>query len=73
MKDIFSEGLSESQIQNLAAYFVTVPSEVGMKLWTVIGQGINDNVIALHGSTVDGRAISSHLVELMTGNSAEDK
>jgi hypothetical protein len=72
-KDIFSEELSESQMANLAAYFMTVPSEVGMKLWTVIGQGINDNVIALHGSSVDGRSISSHLVELMTGNSSEDE
>ena len=72
-KDIFSEELSKSQMANLAAYFMTVPSEVGMKLWTVIGQGINDNVIALHGSSVDGRSISSHLVELMTGNSSEDE
>jgi len=47
-----------------------LPSETAMKLWTVVGQGVNENVIALHGSTVDGKAISSHLVELMTGNTS---
>ena len=66
-KDIFSSALSSEQILNLATYFMTLPSEVGMKLWTVVGQGKNENVIALHGATPGGKSISTHLVELMTG------
>ena len=42
-----------------------------MKLWTVVGQGVNENTIALHQSSVDGASVSSHLVELMTGNSTD--
>ena len=71
-KDIFTAPLSEERIENLARYFMVVPSEVGMKLWTVLGQGDNANVIAFHGTIVDGKSISNHLVELMTGKSTED-
>jgi len=66
-KDIFKVTLSEARVENLARYFMVVPSEVGMKLWTVLGQGDNANVIAFHGTIVDGKSISNHLVELMTG------
>jgi len=52
---------------------MVVPSEVGMKLWTVLGQGDNANVIAFHGTIVDGKSISNHLVELMTGKNVEDE
>jgi alkaline phosphatase D len=72
-KDIFKVTLSEERVENLARYFMKVPSEVGMKLWTVLGQGDNANVIAFHGTIVDGKSISNHLVELMTGkNISED-
>ena len=66
---VFKETLTSEQVANLAAYFVSLPSEVAMKLWTVVGQGVNENTIALHQSSVDGTSVSSHLVELMTGNS----
>ena len=72
-KDIFSENLPAEQIDNLAEYFMTLPSEVGMKLWTVVGQGNNENVIALHGSSPNGKPISTHLVELMTGKTTEQE
>ena len=65
----FEDELEEGQVTNLAAYFIALPSEVAMKLWTGIGQGHNSNVISLHQSTVDGQSVSSYLVELMTGNS----
>ena len=68
---ICNEEMKESQVQNLAAYFVTLPSEVAMKLWTVVGAGDNSNVILLHKTQVDGQPVSSHLVELMTGSTAE--
>ena len=72
-KDIFKVALSEERVENLARYFMVVPSEVGMKLWTVLGQGDNANVIAFHGTEVDGKSISNHLVELMTGKNIDDE
>jgi hypothetical protein len=72
-KDLFSAALEEGQIENLARYFMTVPSEVGMKLWQVLGQGVNDNVIAFHGTVIDGQSVSNFLVELMTGKNVNDE
>ena len=64
----FQEELDARQVANLAAYFVTVPSEIAMKLWTVMGEGNVKNTVALHQSvTIDGVAVSSFLVELLTG------
>jgi MoxR-like ATPase len=71
-KNIFGAKLEASQIQNLANYFVSLPSECAMKLWTVLGQGALENTTALHQSnSSDGHAISSHMVELLTGNATE--
>lgn len=64
---IFGEPLPAEQVTNLAAYFVTVPSEIAMKLWTVMGEGNVQNTVALHQTEVDGTAVSSFLVELLTG------
>ena len=64
---IFEEPLPAEQVTNLAAYFVTVPSEIAMKLWTVMGEGNVQNTVALHQTEVDGTAVSSFLVELLTG------
>jgi len=67
----FKEELSDEQLQNVATYFVSLPSEVAMKLWTVVGACNNGNVVGLHKANVDGATVSSHLVELMTGTAAE--
>ena len=66
----FAETLTEDQVTNLANYFVTLPSEVAMKLWTVLGDTDNiDNVVALHkAEAADGRRVSDHLVEILGGN-----
>jgi hypothetical protein len=65
---VLDEPLQDSQVVNLAAYFVELPSEVAMKLWTVVGQSNQDNAIALHGSeTADGQRVSSIMVEMLTG------
>ena len=67
-KSVFDQVLGESQTQNLADYFLTLPSEVAMKLWTVLGQGDIENTVALHQATgTDGRAVSGYIVELLTG------
>ena len=68
--DVFAETLTDAQVTNLANYFVTLPSEVAMKLWTVLGDTDNiDNVVALHkAEAADGRRVSDHLVEILGGN-----
>jgi uncharacterized membrane protein YukC len=66
--DTFVEPLAEEQIQNLTNYFVTLPSEAAMKLWTVLGKGDNQNVIALHKATSDdGTKVSARMVQMLTG------
>ena len=64
---VFEEVLPEPQVQNLADYFVTLPSEVAMKLWSVMGNGAVENTAALHQAQSDGRSVSAHIVELLTG------
>ncbi len=69
--DAFAEHLPAEQIQNLANYFVTLPSEVAMKLWTVLGNGEIQNTVDLHQSTAgSGVAVSGYLVELLTGEAS---
>ena len=67
----FKDRLTDGQVQNLADYFLTLPSEVAMKLWTVLGQGEIENTVALHQATgSDGTAVSAYIVELLTGEEA---
>ena len=65
--EVFAEALAETQVANLAAYFLTLPSEVAMKLWTVLGNGELQNTVALHQAEVDGQSVSGYIVELLTG------
>jgi len=66
--DVFQAALNDNQVQNLANYFVTLPSEPAMKLWTSIGKGTNENVIALHKSkSDDGTKVSTRMVTMLTG------
>jgi len=63
----FEEALSDDQVQNLATYFFTLPSEVAMKLWTVLGSSENDinNTIRLHQAQVDGVPVSQRMVDML--------
>ena len=63
---VFNEELPADQIANVAQYFVTLPSEVAMKLWTVMGNGDLQNTINVHQT----EGVSGYIVELLTGNSA---
>jgi hypothetical protein len=65
----FSEDLTEVQVTNLAEYFITLPSEVAMKLWTVLGDADNiENVVSLHKTeTKSGKQVSEHLVDILGG------
>ena len=67
--EVFKEDLTETQISNLAEYFVALPSEVAMKLWSVLGDTDNiNNVVALHkADTKEGTRVSEHLVEILGG------
>jgi len=65
--EVFKTELTEDQIGNLGAYFLSLPSEVAMKLWTVLGNGELQNTVALHQCVVDGTPVSAHIVELLTG------
>ena len=67
--NVFAEDLSETRLANLARYFLTLPSEIAMKLWTILGETDNiTNVVALHKfTTADGTKVSEHLVKILGG------
>jgi hypothetical protein len=68
--DRCKELMSEEVIQNLSDYFITLPSEVAMKLWTVIGADCNpaENCVRLHGTTAtDGTSVTQYLVSILQG------
>ena len=66
---MFEEKLIDVRIQNLSNYFVTLPSEAAMKLWSALGKGAQENVIALHkAECVNGTKVATRLVEMLTGN-----
>ena len=66
---IFDKVLSDKKVKNLAKYFVTLPSEVSAKLWTVMGKKGSeiDNTINLHKCKVDGKMVSEHFVKIYNG------
>jgi len=66
--DSFKEELPQKQINNLARYFVMLPSEVAMKLWSVLGNGALNNTIKLHQAEVDGDSVSEFLVQILAGD-----
>ena len=72
--EVFINDLADTQIVNLANYFVALPSEIAMKLWTVLGDSDNiNNVVALHkAETGEGTRVSDHLVEILGGNTSDD-
>ena len=59
--------VSERVRVNLASYFLALPSEPAMKLWTVIGQANSDLAIAMHSTEVKGKSVGAYLVEILTG------
>ncbi len=65
--NVFADQLPADQIGNVAAYFLTLPSEVAMKLWTVMGNGELQNTIALHQT----EGVSGYIVVLLTGKTEE--
>ena len=66
---VFDEKMSDTRLQNLADYFVSLPSEIAMTIWTNIGQAkVADNITGFHGATTsDGAKVNLHIVKLMNG------
>ena len=69
-EETFKDELPQDQVDNLARYFIMLPSEVAMKLWTVMGKGEVNNTVKLHKTDVDGESVSKHFVKMING---EDK
>jgi hypothetical protein len=65
--EVLQSALPSEQIQNLADWFVTLPSEVAMKLFASIGASAdNSNVIALHAATASsGKKVLDFIVEIV--------
>jgi len=63
----FDRELTESQIKNLANYFVTLPSEISMKLWTCLGDKDSvTNVMNFHkASSSTGVKVVDFLVKIL--------
>ena len=66
--EVFNAELTETQCVNLANYFVALPSEAVMKLWSALGKGMTENVTAFHKTKADtGETVSGKLVKILTG------
>ena len=66
-EETFKDELDQELIDNLARYFIMLPSEVAMKLWTVMGKGEVNNTVKLHKTDVDGESVSKHFVKMING------
>jgi len=68
-QEVFKEDLDATQVRNLANYFVMLPSEVALKLWSAIGTASQDTLTALHQSDTDsGITCGAHLAKILTGD-----
>ena len=65
--DLFAEPMSQNQLKNLAEYFVSLPSEIAMTIWTHIGKAkCSQNIAGFHGTTTKyGTKVNMHIVQLM--------
>ena len=68
-KEVFEDKLSDERLQNLANYFVTLPSEIAMTLWQVMGttDSATYNVAKLHNlKASNGVVVQEFIVEILT-------
>ena len=64
--EVFKAELSAAQLSNLATYFVSLPSEATMKLWTALGTGEIKNVTGFHQARgADGTGVAEKLVKVL--------
>ncbi len=68
-KGSFDDKLEDNQLQNLANYFVSLPSEIAMTLWQAMGQtdSATYNVAKLHSISAScGKKVQDFIVEILT-------
>ena len=65
--NLFESPMEPNQLQNLAEYFVSLPSEIAMTIWTHIGKAkCPQNIAGFHGTeTKSGVKVNMHIVEIM--------
>jgi hypothetical protein len=66
-KGLLTSKLPKDQLQNLAKYFVSLPSEPAMKMWHVIGAGSVENTTGFHSIAVGNTSPGKYLAELISG------
>ena len=66
-KKFLEKKMPKDQIENLARYFMSLPSEAAMKMWHILGKGDVQNTTALHQVNIDGTSPSKFLSEILTG------
>ena len=65
--ELFQELVPQPQLDNLAKYFVSIPGEMAMKLFSVVGKSpIRENILNFHGTEVDGKRVGDHVVSLVS-------
>tara|TARA_R110001583_G_scaffold15480_6_gene63601 strand:- start:440 stop:1504 length:1065 start_codon:yes stop_codon:yes gene_type:complete len=68
-EETFKSELTIEQIDNVAVFMMKgMPSEVVMKVWSLLGQTGGDeqeNLLKIHNALVDGRTFSDFLVEML--------
>ncbi len=63
-EEVCKAEFSDEHVKNLANYFITLPSEAAMKLWSVISMaGVQENVVKFHGA--NSGAVGSHLSKIL--------
>ena len=70
-KDIFAGRLTETRLNNLAKYFVSLPSEIVMVLWQAMAQTEEStyNIAKLWAIEVDGTLIQDFVVGILSNKS----
>lgn len=62
-KILINELLSQQQLENLARYFINLPSEIAVKLFILIGRSVNK--IKFYKLVVDGVSIQKFSVDIL--------
>jgi hypothetical protein len=65
---VFNNVLPQGQIDNLARYFISLPDELKMELWRIMGDGNVINTVNLHKTDIDGEPVSKHFVKVISAN-----
>jgi len=70
-KDIFASRLSDTRLDNLAKYFVSLPSEIVMVLWQALAQTDEStyNIAKLWAIEIEGQSIQDFVVGILNADS----